>query len=141
KVFPYANLSMIYSHDPYGNYTSISYRSMDNRTDSTEIAKLSEGGGHRNASGGRIQYLVNNPPGLLIDDYRAYHLLKSVYTKCINKKNFLFLNSPVMQKYFCTYLMQERFFGDENKEKNKNRIDKNLPGYQEGLFCMRLNKD
>ncbi|VBB17803.1 DHH family phosphohydrolase [Yasminevirus sp. GU-2018] len=132
-----ANLSMMYSHDPYYGNTAISYRSMDDRSDSTEIAKINGGGGHRNASGAGIPFMVNSPPGRVVDQYRAYFMLDSVYETTISEKHFLALNTATTAKYMVAYLMQERFINDEGKVRNKPRTDAGLPGYQEGLCVMR----
>ena len=132
-----SNFSMIYSHDHYKNYTSISLRSINDKTDSSEISRLSGGGGHRNASGMGLNYIVTNPPGRLIDNHRAYWLLENIYSRDIKGKKFLFLNCPNLQKHMAYYLMQERYFGDEKESRNKERYEANLPGYQEGMFCMR----
>jgi len=138
KVFPNANFSMIYSTDPYNGQTTISYRSLDDRTNVTEIAKLNFGGGHRNASGCMVSYPVTNPPsGRLIDSYHAYWMLECLYTVDIESLKFLVLNSPCMHKQLANYLMQERFFGNESKSRNDSRTKNGLPAYQEGMFCMR----
>jgi oligoribonuclease NrnB/cAMP/cGMP phosphodiesterase (DHH superfamily) len=138
KEFPNVNFSMIYYNNIESNNTIISYRSMDNKTDTTEIAKVSGGGGHRNASGTNIPFIVSNPPGKIIDQKRAYWLLDNLYTVNIHDKyKVIVLNSANMHVCLSSYLMQERYFGDEAQIKNKLRYENNLPGYQEGLFCMR----
>jgi uncharacterized protein len=138
KNFPNANFSMIYAHDQYNTGTSISYRSLDDRTDSTVIAKLNGGGGHRNASAAKVSVIVTSPPcGRLIDRHRAYWLLDKLYRVEQMGMKFLILNSPNMHKHISTYLMQERFFDDEAVTRNEQRTKLCLPGYQEGMFCMR----
>lgn len=138
--YKYANFSMIYSHDMYKNTTNISYRSTDDRSDTTKISKLTGGGGHRNASGTKVYHVTNVVPnGSVIDDYRAYWLLENAYVINVNNIKFICINTPFMQTHLCNYLLQERFYDDENNTKNKNRIDNNEPGYQEGMFCMRYN--
>lgn len=136
-----ANFSMIYAHDPYYGSTSISYRSLDNRSDSTEIAKINGGGGHRNASGAGIPFKVDNPSGRVIDDYRAYYMLENLYSANVNGKTVLLLNTACTGKHIVRYLMQERFVNEEGLAKNKTRTEKGLPGLQEGLFCMRNRID
>ena len=137
KVFNNANFSMVYSHDPFNGSTIISYRSLDDRSDSTEISKLNGGGGHRNASGAMIGYYVSNPPGRVIDPYRLYNVLNNLYTVKKDEKTFLVLNNATANKHIVKYLMQERYINDDGLVKNKQRTDKGLIGYQEGLFCMR----
>jgi hypothetical protein len=137
NVHKNANFSMIYAHDPYFGSTAISYRSLDDRSDSTEISKINGGGGHRNASGASIPFKVDNPQGRVIDAYRTYYMLENLYSVNKNGKIFLLLNTACTGKHNVRYLMQERFVNDEGLVKNKSRTDKNLPGFQEGLFCMR----
>lgn len=132
-----ANFSMIYAHDQYSGSTSISYRSLGDRSDCTEIARLNGGGGHRNASGAGIPFKVESPPGRVIDPYRSYYVLDGLYTSTINGKTYLVLNTPSTGKHLVKYLMQERFVGKEGLVLNAPRTEKKLPGYQEGLFCMR----
>lgn len=137
-----ANFSMVYSHNQYVNSTSISYRSLDHLSDSTEIAKFNGGGGHRNASGASIPFKVDTPPGKIIDKYRAYFMLNELYetsygNNLTKKTNFLVLNASTTKKHLAKYLMQERYINDDGLIKNEPRISKNLPGYQEGMFCMR----
>jgi hypothetical protein len=46
------------------------------------------------------------------------------------------INTPIHGKQLVKYLMQERYVSDD-AIKNKPRTDAGLPGYQEGLFCMK----
>lgn len=140
KVLKNANFSMIYYHDLFNGSTIISYRSLDDRTDSTEIAKINGGGGHRNASGAIVPYIVNNPPGRVIDPYRLYYILDNLYSITSNSRNnkkFIVLNNISANKYILQYLLQERYCNEDGLIKNKSRTDKGLVGFQEGLFCMR----
>lgn len=136
-----ANLSMVYSHNQYVHSTSISYRSLDDRSDSTEIAKLNGGGGHRNASGASIPFMVTGPPGRLIDSYRAYFMLDDLYEVDVGNDTkslkFLALNSSSVKKHLAKYLMQDRFINKDGEIKNKVRSLNSLPNFQEGMFCMR----
>lgn len=148
-VLPNVNFSMIYSHDQFTGATTISYRSLDDKTSVSEVAETHGGGGHRNASGAGVAYLVNHPPGRLIDSYRLYYTLDGVYVIDIGDKKFLAFNSSIAKRHMACYLMQERFFGKEVMirenfdasmialTKNGPRVLKKLPGYQEGLFIMR----
>ncbi len=136
NVYKNANFSMIYTNDIFNGFTTISYRSLNDRSDSSIIAALSEGGGHRNASGSMIHYKISNPPGRIIDSSKAYWLMDNVYVITINDRKFIALNHGNMHTSMCQYLMQERYHSDE-KNRNKERYDNNLPGFQEGMFCMR----
>lgn len=137
KKYMNANFSMIYSHDVYRDSTTVSYRSTDSHSDCSLIAKITGGGGHRNAAGTFFTNIVSKPPGRLIDKYRAYWLLENLYVLEFNEKKFIMLNCPNLQIHMVNYLMQERYYDDEANLRNIKRYEKKLPGYQEGMFCMR----
>lgn len=59
KAYPQADFAAIYSVVDKRNATNFSLRSMDDRADVSEIAEVFGGGGHRNASGLRIGYVVD----------------------------------------------------------------------------------
>lgn len=131
----YCNFSSIYSNDHFRNSTTFSLRSLNDRTDVSEIAKLFGGGGHRNASGMAQKYIVNEIPGRVIDQYRLYYLLESVYETKVNNNfnvefNIVSLNSSVCKKHLSKYLMQTRniLLNNENVE------------ILEALTIMRINK-
>jgi len=136
-VFKNVNFSMVYAHDHYSGITSISYRSTDERTDVSEIAKFHGGGGHRNAAGAGASFKVDTPPGRVVDSYRAYYILDYIYTVTVNNKNFMMVNTSSVGKHLVKYLMQERFVNDEYETKNESRIKKGLPGFQEGLCLLK----
>lgn len=144
---PNANFSLVFMHNYHNNTTSVSYRSLDSMSDTTPIAAITGGGGHRNASGSTINHIVCSPPGQSIDQNRCFELLNYVYlskyTTNQNNYTFIMLNSPTTKKHLAKYLMQERYIGDDGMYKNKSRSEKGLPGFQEGMFCMksRLNDD
>ncbi len=136
KYLPNTNFSMIYSHDQYGKSTGISFRSTNDRSDVSIVAKsINGGGGHRNASGCQSHYMITYP-GTLLDEHRVYKLLNNLYVQEYNEKKVIILNTTQLKLYLCSYLMQERYYGDESK-RNKLRYEKKLPGYQEALYCMR----
>lgn len=142
SVYKNSNLSMVFSHDQFTQSTTISYRSANDRSDCTEIAKTHNGGGHRNASGAKVFYEVSAPPGRVIDPHRAYFMLENVYEIHINgykEYKFLALNTSTMGKHFVRYLMQERFINNDGLKLNQKRTDESLPGYQEGMYVMRNN--
>jgi oligoribonuclease NrnB/cAMP/cGMP phosphodiesterase (DHH superfamily) len=138
-----SNFSVCYTQNSRYGTTTISIRSLDDRTDCSFIAQHFGGGGHRNASGMSVSGLVTMIPGNCIDEYRAYDMLNSVYVNHTGNGtetgNALILNTPVMKSEFAKYLMQERYYGDRDSVKNKPRYDKGSAGYQEGLFVMRNN--
>jgi len=113
---------------------------MNDRTDVSYVGGLFGGGGHRNASGMGTTTLVDHMPGRILDEYRAYDMLQYVYQHGVENNNYLLLNTPVMKTAFARYLMQERFIGERDGERNKTRVSDGLPGYQEGMFVMRQNR-
>lgn len=144
KSFKHSNMSMIYSHDMSSNSTYISFRSIEEKSDTTEVAKFLGGGGHRNASGANSNYKIDLPPGTCIADHNMYYVLDNLYEIHVvnplnsnNQKTFIVLNSPMYKKHMASYLMQERYINDDGLIKNKSRTVNNQPGYQEGMFCMR----
>lgn len=137
--FPKANFAFCYTPNVKYGSTSISLRSMNDRSDVSYIGGLFDGGGHRNASGMGLNNLASHIPGRVIDEYRAYDMLEHVYVRKFADKNYLMLNTSNMKTSFAKYLMQERFVGEHDSKCNEPRSAKNLPGYQEGLFVMRGN--
>ena len=118
------NFSMIYSTNISRNYTSISYRSNNDKTDVSEIAKIHNGGGHRNASGVGFPAIITQPLGNILDNGKFYKLLQNVYTctTCLGK--FIMINTQILHTQITKYLIQSRFT-------DKKSIT------QEGLYCMR----
>jgi len=139
KKFVHANFAMLYKQNIEYSSTTVSLRSLDDRTDCSYIAQLFGGGGHRNASGLTMYSLSNKLNGRVLDEYRAYGLLDAVYSRKFGMHNVLMLNTSSMRTSFANYLMQERFVGTRDGLKNKPRIDADLPPYQEGMYVMRNN--
>jgi oligoribonuclease NrnB/cAMP/cGMP phosphodiesterase (DHH superfamily) len=139
KKFTRANFAFCYTQNLKYGGTSISLRSMDDRTDASYVAGLFGGGGHRNASGMGVSTLETHMPGRTLDEYRAYDLLEYVYAQKVGNSRYLVLNTPAMKTAFVKYLMQERYVGERDSAKNQVRYDGDLPGYQEGMFVMREN--
>lgn len=139
--FPHANFAACYTQNLEYGSTSFSLRSLDDRLDCSYVAQQFGGGGHRNASGMGCNTLVTKVPGRVLDEYRAYDMLNYVYTrKSTLGRDVLLLNTPVMKTAFARYLMQERYVGERDSNKNQSRVDAKLPNYQEGMFVMRENK-
>lgn len=134
KKFINANFTALYKQNiKFGN-TLFSLRSLDDRSDTSSIAKLFGGGGHRNASGFTVQDLVSHVPGKIIDEFRVYNSLSNVYSRTFGDKHVLFLNTCNLKTIFAKYLMQERFDENDNVPESKNQS-------QEGMFIMRNNTD
>jgi oligoribonuclease NrnB/cAMP/cGMP phosphodiesterase (DHH superfamily) len=120
-LYPNANFSAIYSIDDNTNSTVFSLRSTDERTDVSKIAKIFGGGGHRNASGIKIQGIVSTIPGMVYDCGKIYDILKTIYTNTINindkQFNIVYANVSLYKHIIARYLLQVRCYEiNENGE-------------------------
>lgn len=116
KVFteyPNINFSAIYSHNDYNNSTTFSLRSIDTATDVSDIAKIYNGGGHRNASGMACNYITNTIPAIIIDNHITYFLLNNIYiiSHVIDGIVYdtVYLNSSHYKDQLSKYLLQTRY--------------------------------
>jgi len=116
KVFteyPNIDFSVMYSHNDYNNSTTFSLRSIDTATDVSEIAKLYNGGGHRNACGMACNYITNTIPAIIIDNHSTYFLLNNIYIRShlidTLTYNAVYLNSSHYQVFLSKYLLQTRY--------------------------------
>jgi oligoribonuclease NrnB/cAMP/cGMP phosphodiesterase (DHH superfamily) len=112
--YPNANFSAIYNFNDYDKSTSFSLRSMDDRTDVSQIGKLFNGGGHRNASGIRIYGLMTELPTAVNDSCSLYESLNNIYYNTItdeefNGINIVYLNLQSHKKVMGKYLLQTRY--------------------------------
>lgn len=111
--YPYCNFSAIYSIDDISNSTMFSLRSTNDRTDVSKIAETFGGGGHRNASGIKQNFVSNVLPGLVLDNYKCYYILENIYTEDLIIKDTVFkaviLNSSHCKKALGQYLLQPRY--------------------------------
>lgn len=130
------NFSVVYSHNDYNNTTNFSLRSLDTATDVSEIAKIFNGGGHRNASGVTVNYITNTLPITVVDNFKSYFLLNNIYGKTIvvndNIYSIIYLNSSHYKKQLAKYLLQTRYNTSTNENIQecvsimKNRYDNYL---------------
>jgi oligoribonuclease NrnB/cAMP/cGMP phosphodiesterase (DHH superfamily) len=121
------NLSAVYTHQMTKQQTIFSARSSNEKTDTVEISRIFNGGGHRNASGFAISKIINNIPNILGDDFTTYYDLENIDTLIINDKKYITINTQTKNvKEVLKYLLQTR------TENNKT---------QEGLYCMRNKKN
>lgn len=133
--YPLCDFSCVYSIKDNNNSTIFSLRSTDERTDVSEIATLYHGGGHRNASGIRLEGLKNNI-GICYDTGGGvlYNLLSNIYSKEIEfllpwqnvrkKYNIVYLNSPTLQSKLGKYLLQGKVNHNQNANYILNYINK-----------------
>jgi hypothetical protein len=122
------NFTMIYSNNISRNYTTVSYRSNNDKTDVSLIAKINNGGGHRNASGFGISGIITQPLGNILDNGKYYRTLDNIYTCDTSYGKFVILNTQFLHKQITKYLIQKR------------HTDKKFI-HQEGLYCMRNKMD
>jgi len=107
------NFSAIYSIDDWTNSTMFSLRSLDDRTDVSQIATKFDGGGHKCASGLRLSYVTSTLPGTTFDNGRLYNEIDKLYFDDIeidptNKYKVVYLNSSHCKSELAKYLLQQR---------------------------------
>lgn len=109
EMYPYSDFSVVYSIDDKKNETIFSLRSTNKHCDVSAIAKLLGGGGHRNASGIKYNYITNqlSKETLLADD--IYNIISSISMGIINGLNVIYVISNVLQKEIGKYLLQCRY--------------------------------
>lgn len=111
--FPLIDFSAVYSISDSSDSTSFSLRSTDKHADVSEIAFSLNGGGHRNASGLKMNYVTNRLPGEVYDNGRLYNELKNIYYKTltINEKtyNVVYMACSIYKTKLGTYLLQNKY--------------------------------
>lgn len=103
--YPFGDFSAVYTYDLYRDQTTYSLRSDNSRSDVSAIAKLLEGGGHRNAAGLAIKGVSGCLPFERIDDLGLFEMLrnsKKISFKIENKEctSTLFQVGKIVQKWF-----------------------------------------
>lgn len=125
--FPLVDFSVAYSINDNSNSTSFSLRSTDKHADVSEIAFSLGAGGHRNASGIRLDHVTNHIPGKTYDTGQLYKLLDKIYFGNLehdNKELYVtYLNSSLYKYEFATYLMQKKY---TDKDKYDVQVSENL---------------
>jgi Ca2+-binding EF-hand superfamily protein len=117
------NFSMIFSHNYIDNHTYFSLRSLDEKTDVSEIAKLFNGGGHRNAAGMSLNY-ISSGIGKELDNNKLYKVLDNAYLETYDGNNLCFVNNSYLSSDLVKFMMQKR-----NKEKEVDLLLKtNIDG-------------
>jgi len=128
-TYPNVNFSTIYNHNDGTNETYFSLRSTNDREDCSQIAKLFNGGGHRNASAFTLGCIVNNIPALVLDNYKCYELLDNIEFVNTTISNISFravvLNSTHHKKHLAKYLLQTRTIDNGNLIKECCSIERN----------------
>jgi hypothetical protein len=110
--FPLIDFSAVYSISN-SDYTYFSLRSTNNHVDVSEVATKLSGGGHRNASGIKLEYVTNHLPGAIFDTGNLYDNLKNIYygVYLISDKlyNIVYLASSVHKHKIGKYLLQTKY--------------------------------
>lgn len=122
--YPYCDFSATYNIDDRYNSTSFSLRSTNTHSDVSNIAKSFGGGGHRNASGVKVNYVTSTLPGSVYDHtgnlYNSLHntlQLMTVNTTSGLSYNVGIINSSVLRKKISKYLLQDKYSYVDNKTK------------------------
>lgn len=79
KGYPKLDFTAPYSINDKTNSSSFSLRSTNKHVDVSKISDKLGGGGHRNASGVRLEYITHTLPGTVYDGADIYDLLDDVY--------------------------------------------------------------
>lgn len=124
--FPLIDFSAVYSISDSSDKTLFSLRSTEYHVDVSEIAFGMGGGGHRNASGVRVDYVTNHLPGQVYDNGQIYKLMDKIYFDNITIHNqsyrIAYLNTNNLKYELCSYLSQFRYF-DKLFNRNMTEIE------------------
>lgn len=107
------NFSMMFSHNYHDNDTYISLRSLDDKSDVSEVAKVFSGGGHRNASGMALPYIASTIPKEL-DCNKLYKVLDHIQVIKYDDYNLVYVNNSYLASDLVKYLMQTRKINNKN---------------------------
>ncbi len=114
KKLPYIDFSAIYHINDWSNSTKFSLRSSNKHVDVSKIAKILNGGGHRNASGLVIETVTNNLTCITYDSTgRLYYKLSNIYYNILDigkkKYNVIYMNSNIHKSKLGEYLLQNKY--------------------------------
>ncbi|AYV77006.1 MAG: DHH family phosphohydrolase [Barrevirus sp.] len=119
--YPLIDFSISYSIYDSSNTTSISLRSTDKHADVSKIATKFGAGGHRNASGMRLEYISNAIPSKSYDHGEIYNYLENVYFGSLTIDNqiinIIYLHTTLYQFQLGKYFLQTKY-----KTQNKERV-------------------
>jgi len=110
-IYKYLDFSAVYSISDYTNSTNFSLRSTDNHVDVSSVAFKLGGGGHRNASGVRVNRVTNTLPGIVYNNV-LYQNIKKIYfgkIDILKTFNVVYMNISVMKSELCHYLLQTKY--------------------------------
>lgn len=114
QYYPLADFSVIYSHKNWTDTTAFSLRSTSCHVDVSDVARKFGGGGHRNASGCRIDMVSNVLPSTVISkDF--YELIQSISIIELGDFKVCVLNAAANQYKLAKYMMQTKYVDRNNK--------------------------
>jgi Predicted phosphohydrolase (DHH superfamily) len=151
KLHPNVNFSAIFS---INNETIFSLRSRDTSTDVSEIAKLFNGGGHRNAAGCNFNYSTNVLPCQILEsNSKVYKSLNNIYFDKYKQYNIVYLNSNIYKTHLASYLLQTRYIicneeseshediSESESDDDKKKIKKSNKFHVQECVSIKNNRD
>lgn len=105
---PFIDFSAVYSISDVNDCTHFSLRSTNKQINVSELSTKLGGGGHRNASGVKVDYITNKL-GKVIDSGNLYPLLNNVYYGTYKDYNVVYLQSSSNQYELGKYLLQIKY--------------------------------
>jgi oligoribonuclease NrnB/cAMP/cGMP phosphodiesterase (DHH superfamily) len=133
---PLIDFSVAYSINDNSDSTSFSLRSTNKHVDVSVVASSFNGGGHREASGMRLDYITNTLPGKVYDYGEIYKRLDKVYYKSFLIENInlnvIYMHSTVYRHHLGAYFLQTKYQINDNEriqvgsclnEENKQHLD------------------
>jgi len=113
NTFKYADFSVVYSISDYTDSTSFSLRSTEKHVDVSLVASQMNGGGHRNASGVKVDYVTNYLPGVVLNTSNLYKELEQIYFSTLSVRgkeyNVVYMSSNTHNYKLCSYLLQTKY--------------------------------
>ncbi len=128
--YPLSDFSVCYSLGDKANSTAMSLRSTNDRVDVSKIATKFNFGGHRNASGMRLEYISNTIPGKTYDHGEIYKILENVYFDTLKLDdlniNIIYLHSTFYKHQLGSYFLQTKSKTQTQKFKVANFLEKEV---------------
>ena len=112
-MYPNADFSASYSIDDRSGSTLFSLRSTNKHIDCSKIAELFGGGGHRNASGAKIQCITATLPGEILSKGQLYDKFDKIYFGTIDivgtMFNVVYFNMSSLKSKIGKYLLRDKY--------------------------------
>ena len=116
--YPLIDFSAAYSINDGTDDTNFSLRSSDVHVNVAEIAFSMGCGGHRNASGIKVNYVTNTIPGTIYDG-KIYNEIKHIYYDILTvnsvRYNVVLFTSPTHKVKLGTYFLQDKYITKNNE--------------------------